>query len=432
MVKYNPQVTREAVAGIVASDGCGSIATALEVMDCVVKHLKARGIVIIFNCHNSYGTWVGAGAQKYDQGLWNLPGYTTEDWVESLETMARRYKIEGMDLRNEIHDQDGVRITWGESKDVNTDWLAASTLAYERLYAVDPDILVIVGGLCWNFDLRKMARNVGPISAFNNRKLVYTVHVYTFSFWWLYENNIISRVLTPVALSFCVLCWAVSVTCFVVLCRSSESNGYKTLTAVPPPVHGWMLSVLLAAGSSIYFFSFWLAMTVTYEKTATSAGCSSMAEDARPYVITCGVMVALSGLCLLGYGVVICCYSAMFSCIRVAAWSTLWLGALFTSLGIVGIYLGTEGSYVDYLGHFALNDRPVPVWIGEFGTGNPSDYMFRFLWRFMNERYNLDFAYWAFNGLKWREGKWESESFGLMNDDYSDWRFYSFFKDLYK
>lgn len=432
MAKYNPQVTREAVAGIMASDNCTSTATALDVMDCVVKHLKVRGIIIILNCHNSYGTWVGAGAQKHDQGLWNLPGYSTEDWVKSMETMAMRYKVDGMDLRNEIHDQDGVRITWGESNDVNKDWLAASTLAYDRLYAADPDILAIVGGLCWNFDLRKMTKHVGPIRAFDNRKLVYTVHVYPFSFWWLYENNLIYRVLTPIALSFCVLCWALSVTSFVVLSRSNESKGYKTLRAVSPPAHGWALSLLLAAGSSVYLFSFWLAMSVIYENTATSAGCTSMAEDARPYVIGFGVMVALSGLCLLTYAVVVCCYSVMFSCLRVTAWSTLWLGALFTSIGTVGIYLGNERSYVDYLEHFALNNRPVPVWVGEFGTGNPSEYMFNFLWKFINEKYNLDFAYWAFNGLKWRNDMWEPETFGLMNNDYSDWRFHSFFKDLYK
>ena len=116
MAKYNPPVLPSSVAGIAPSDGCASTARAFDVMDCVVRHLQQRGILLIFNCHNSYGTWVGANDQKYNQGLWNLPGFTTEDWVQSLETFARRYKITGIDLRNEIHDQDGVRITWEETE----------------------------------------------------------------------------------------------------------------------------------------------------------------------------------------------------------------------------------------------------------------------------------------------------------------------------
>ncbi len=37
----------------------------------------------------------------------------------------------------------------GETLDVNTDWLAASSAAYERIFRIDPEILVVVGGLCW-------------------------------------------------------------------------------------------------------------------------------------------------------------------------------------------------------------------------------------------------------------------------------------------
>ena len=180
MVKYNPVVPAHAIAGISQADLCNATARALDVMDCVVRHLQARGILIILNNHNSWGTWVGANAEKHDQGLWDLPGYSVEDWIQSLEALARRYRVAGFDLRNEIHDQDGKRITWGESQDLRTDWLAASTAAYERIRSIDPEPLAIVGGLCWNTDLRAMAKRVGPLRAFNDKKLVYTVHVYTF------------------------------------------------------------------------------------------------------------------------------------------------------------------------------------------------------------------------------------------------------------
>jgi len=431
MAKYNPRVAPSSVAGVVPSDGCASVLSALDVMDCVVGHLKSRGILIIFNCHNSYGTLVGAGAQKYNQGLWNLPGFSTEDWVQSLETMARRYEMAGMDLRNEIHDQDGVRITWGESDDVDTDWLAASSLAYDRLHAIDPEILAIVGGLCWNYDLRAMARKVGPLRAFNNRKLVYTVHVYPFSFWWLADDRVITKVVTPIVLSFALLFLVLSGCCFVESMRKGGITDYKTLGSVVPPRHSGWATLILALGSSNFAFSFWLAMTVTYVDVFSSAGCSSLAADAVQYVVASAVMVGLSGVCFLVYLCILCCYPELFSCARVSAWVTLWIGLLFASVAAVGLYMRTERSYLDNLEHFALNDRPVPVWVGEFGTGDPGDGMYKFVWRYIHDKYDLDFAYWAFNGLKRRYGEWESDFFGLMNDDYSSWRFPSFIKDLF-
>jgi hypothetical protein len=431
MAKYNPPVLASSVAGIVPSDGCRSVLTALDVMDCVVGHLRSRDILIIFNCHNSYGTWVGAGAQKYDQGLWNLPGFSTEDWVQSLETMARRYKMAGMDLRNEIHDQDGVKITWGQSDDVNTDWLAASSMAYGRLHAIDPEILAIVGGLCWNYDLRAMAKNVGPVQAFNNRKLVYTVHVYSFSFWWLAEDRVITKVITPLALGFFVLLMVASVLCFAAILKNNGASDYKIFGSPAPPQHNLFETLILVLGSSNFVFSFWLMLTVTYANVTSSVGCSTLAADVVPFVVFLAVMVGLSGVCFLLYVCIICCYPDLFSLVRVCAWATLWIALLFLSVTLVGLYLGTERSYLDNLQLFALNDRPVPVWIGEFGTGDPEDDVFQFLWRYIHDKYDLDFAYWPFNGMKWRNGQWESEPFGLMNDDYSGWRFPKFIKYLF-
>ena len=81
MAKYNPPVLPSSVAGIVPSDECASTARAFDVMDCVVRHLQERCILLICYCHKSDGTWVGANDQKYNQGLWNLRGFSSEDWV---------------------------------------------------------------------------------------------------------------------------------------------------------------------------------------------------------------------------------------------------------------------------------------------------------------------------------------------------------------
>lgn len=419
MVKYNPLVTPEAVAGILPTDGCNSTRRALDVMDCVVSHLQRRGILIIFNSHNSHGTWVGAGAAKPDQGLWNLPGYSTEDWIQSMELITGRYKIAGMDLRNEIHDQEGVRITWGESDNINTDWLAASTAAYARLYRIDPDILAIVGGLCWNTDIRAMTRTVGPAQALRNRKLVYTVHIYTFSFWWN-EQAILTKVMAPLSIWLFLVYLTASITCFYCNYYSSGwSEGYELLDVLSdrPKSIPRSTTVLAFLSASVCFDAGWLAFAVFYYNTAIAAGCSSFADESNWLIILASSALEVA-LCAAGY----LCYTREFPCLLFISFALLWLSLFFLGIFTVGTYLSSHTSYLDSLNTWSLHDSPVPVWVGEFGTGTPDEPIFKLIWEFINARHDLDFAYWAFNGRKWKNGVWESEGFGLMNDNYSDWR----------
>ena len=80
--------------------------------------------------------------------------------------------------------QSGTIITWGQRNDTDTDWLAAATLAEAAIAEVAPDALVIVSGLCWGLDIRQLAERPGPAAALYRRKLVFTTHMYPFSFWW--------------------------------------------------------------------------------------------------------------------------------------------------------------------------------------------------------------------------------------------------------
>ena len=447
MVKYNPVVKPESIAGIAPSDNCNSTERALGVMDCVVHHMQMRGILIIFNNHNSWAGWVGAGAAKNnDQGLWNLPGYSTEDWIQSLEFLVRRYKISGIDLRNEIHDQGGVRITWGETSNVNTDWRAASTAAYERIYHVDPDILVIVGGLCWNTDLRAMAKKIGPSRAFANKKLVYTVHIYTFTFWWnaAAGGNMIRHVITPYSLLFSFISLLIAGACIftsyqqqqMLWCSASTTTthmvSYRQLELLDcsdinhldcdnlkPTVVDW--SIFLSM--SIVFHVGWLCLAVFYFHTANAAGCSSFANDSIWLIRLASVLVFCSSV-----GIV--CY--IRDCVTTAFVSGLvWLGALFFSIFALGTYLSSNTAYSDSLRSWSLDDISVPVLVGEFGTGTPDEASFKWLWEFIHDRYNLDFAYWAFNGRKWMDGAWQSESYGLANDQYTRFRIPSFIKVIF-
>jgi hypothetical protein len=444
MVKHNPPVPAHAVAGILPTDGCGSTGRALDVMDCVVSHLQRRGILLIFNSHNSRGTWVGAGAAKPDQGLWNLPGYSTEDWIRSMETIARRYKVAGMDLRNEIHDQDGVRITWGESDDVDTDWLAASSAAYERLHRVDPDMLAIVGGLCWNTDIHAMMRKVGPAQALRNRKLVYTVHVYSFSFWWDGEK-VVSEVLTPMSIWLFLGCLSASIVCFYFcghgfnyIRHGGRPEGYELMYSAEHKSYyyrnkmesgrSWQTTALAFLSASVLFSAGGLALAVFYYNTAIEAGCSSFAADSTWLVILAST--ALGVAVLAGAGLL--CGGGGVPWHLLASFSLLWLGLLSLGVFAVGTYLSTYASYFDAFDTWSLRDRPVPVWVGEFGTGTPDEPIFRLIWEFINARHDLDFAYWAFNGRKWRDGAWESEGFGLLDDAYAGWRLPEFVRAIFQ
>lgn len=360
-----------------------------------------------------------------------------------METITQRYKIDGMDFRNEIHDQNGVKITWGETNDVDTDWLAAATAAYERLHRIDPEILAIVGGLCWNTDLRAMTKKVGPRMAFDNGKLVFTVHVYTFSFWWSAEDHFVENVATPVSLWLSVIFLSSSAIGFCVYDqrksteRPSRCGAYNVLeennpcdkcyrytrrrnnpelqNELPNPL---TVSPVTAAflASSIIFHAGWLALAAFYFNTATSAGCSSFAADSVWLITLTSILTLCSGL------IFICC-CLRFTLLHLVSFSLLWTGILFMSIFAVGTYLSSDTAYYDSLKTWALNDRPVPVWVGEIGTGAPNEPSFQLLWQYIRDKYDLDFAYWAFNGRKFTQQGWETESFGLMNDQYSDWRF---------
>jgi len=91
--------------------------------------------------------------------------------------------------------------------------------------------------------------------------------------------------------------------------------------------------------------------------------------------------------------------------------------------------------HLDGLWGWALEDGfpyTAPVWMGEFGQEVRGQYWLNFV-RYLSSR-DVDFAYWALNGLKYAEGKvdtqsgnfitydkprWENETFGVLSHDYS-------------
>jgi len=105
----------------------------------------------------------------------------------------------------------------------------------------------------------------------------------------------------------------------------------------------------------------------------------------------------------------------------------------YTFAHIVPTYWWME-RHLDGLWGYALEDGhpyTAPVWMGEFGTQARGQYWLNFV-RYLSIR-DVDFAYWAINGLKWTEGqidgtsgeytmfdepRWTNESFGILSHDY--------------
>jgi hypothetical protein len=373
------------------------------IFDCVIEILTSKGLMIILNNHNSYASWIGVDGSP--QGLWNLPNYSVAVWLNCLEQMAYRYRenplVVGMDIRNEIHDMDGVYLTWAKSNDITTDWRAASTAAAARLQRANPDMLVIVSGLCFGYDLTEMMATPGPQSALKRRKLVYTAHVYTWDWWWTH-------------LSWGQICtFAAALFLFGAIIVRFQ---YQALHAVGP-----RRVLALHAGSALGPFAVaWLSTYVFWHDAVRSLGCSALVTNLHPALAACTLAVAGAAICTarlplcartdsrrawLGCFGALCCLQAVY----------LLLLALFSTS-----YLMVERE----LGRWGLPDRPVPVWVGEFGSGADDDRtIWRHLIRFI-QAHELDFAYWPLNGRKWNEAgrRWDDESFGLLTPDYATLR----------
>lgn len=90
--------------------------------------------------------------------------------------------------------------------------------------------------------------------------------------------------------------------------------------------------------------------------------------------------------------------------------------------------------HLDGLWGFALEEGfpyTAPVWMGEFGTEVRGEYWLNFM-RYLAIR-DVDFGYWALNGMKWSEGnidgssgefvpyatpRWDDEPFGILDHTY--------------
>ena len=395
--RINPVPPAFAVSG---DPQCGH--NAMDFFDCVIRRITDAGIMVVLNNHNSYAGWVGGGDMATRQGLWNMPNYSAYVWLDCLEHMAWRYRnnslVVGMDIRNEIYDMDGTYITWGKSKDITSDWMAASYAASDRIEAVNPEMLIIVSGLCIGYDITEMTMFPGPSNALNRRKLMYTVHVYTWGLWW--EQ----------------LSWAsinlLSVALLLVggLLMNAHARWLATMQKVD------LVGVAVSAFGPFAVLHF--AVFYIWYGVYQSIGCSA-------YTHTLGVTMAFYGV-MAGLSVVF----TVKSRVGIQAQHLWWFLVGFLCCAHALYFIGLSGVSQTYfmisneLSKWKLDRTPVPVWLGEFGSNWRDN---RLVWRNLLDylkNNNVNFAYWPLNGQTWDNlhSKWMDESFGLLNENYTNVR----------
>lgn len=166
---------------------------ALDVLEACVTALTDAGIAVIMNNHITHATWC-CGADPCDAAWSNdhlgplcRIQQNEEEWIQHWEAVMARFVdnpyVIGADLRNEVRGMWGT-MTWGR-------WAAAAEAAGNRLLAMNPDWLVIVGGTESGNDLTGARER--PVVLDVPDRLVYSAHVYAWSGWGSREGRFARR-----------------------------------------------------------------------------------------------------------------------------------------------------------------------------------------------------------------------------------------------
>lgn len=455
--------------------------TFLDGFDAGIEALSNAGLMVIIDQHVSRAGYCCHWSQ--DEGLWYVPGYPEETWIQSLVNMTKRYKgnpfVVGMDLRNEVHDLhsnpkwgSGLMMTWGDGNP-KTDWAAAATRAGNRVLAENQDMLIVVMALCFGMELRPMRSQ--PISLDLPNRVVYQTHNYIeYQFW-----NLITR---DLGISFSTLRIAtlISGVFFAAILSFLLRSWRRTGRAYPPRQ---LLLVSLGAWLTVFSCLFLGVAFAAYKAACTYCEWGAQ-QDFLPWVYFWS-LTAVVGLVLVvvswrpsgtasvaellqvdkyvmqsdescdeetdlfqksddrgggssgserditkpwDTGLVI-----RLQCFIVSVILLVMCGVGLFAAIVVDTYWFYE-RWLDKQWGFALEEgQPftAPVWMGEFGYLNHGPFWLMFM-RYLSSR-DVDFAYWAINGIKYSEGfngadgvyrplpggaRWVVELYGILGPDW--------------
>ena len=393
LVMRNPSPNASAIAGIDHSE-C-NVSTALEVLDCQVQELTRTGLMVILNNHNSFAGWVGS-KERVPQGLWHTDRFPTRDWVTSLSALASRYSnnqlVVGIDIRNEIHDQDGIVITWGQSNDTDSDWKAATVMADAAIREVNPEVLVIVSGLSRAYDLRAMQ----DLDNYRS-KYVFTTHAYTFSWWFTSVNWV---------LVFWLSLLFIAGNLAVVYHVRRKQHLLRSYIAVSNYRPTWPYVV----AGAVLWPKYAVLVSLVWIQQAKQAGCSSIADDAN-ITLMLGILgllaVTATFLFLTRYENVMCWN-------RLLIYFGLWNACLGAVQAALSLFYQTYGAVLWDLRRW--HSRHIPVWVGEFGTvvGDTS-----LAWNWLTTYIrDMHYAYWPLNGCAQPFDKFINDTYGILDCDW--------------
>lgn len=153
---------------------------ALDVLDAVIDTLGRHRLMVVLDNHRGRGDW--CCDEAHGDGLWHTPAYPESSWLADRRFMAERYRnrpqVVAAELRNEIRPDPSQQLTptWGDGNPA-TDWRAAAERGGNAVLAANPKLLVVVGGLNYQYDLKGVPAH--PVTLSVPGRLVYAVHDYT-------------------------------------------------------------------------------------------------------------------------------------------------------------------------------------------------------------------------------------------------------------
>jgi hypothetical protein len=300
--------------------------------------------------------------------------------------------VVGIDIRNEIHDQDGIVITWGQTGNADSDWKAATMLADAAIRDANAHVLVIVSGLCRSFDLRAMQDLPNYRS-----KYVFSTHTYTWSWWF---TRVDWKLVFGLSLLFIVsnLC--------AVYYLSQKRHMQCSYNAVVNYRSAW--PYVLASGVSLPLYS--VVVNLVWIAHAKDAGCSSIADDATPTLylsIFVLFVVVVAWLVLVTHENVIR-YS------RLVTYWCLWNACLGAVQAGFSVFYQTYAAVLWELRRW--ESRHTPVFVGEFGTV-VGDSSVEWGW-LMTYIADMHYAYWPLNGCAQPFDKFINDTYGILDCDW--------------
>lgn len=162
-----------------------------EVHSRVVSILTAHNLMVILDNHVSKPQW--CCSNNDGNGFWGDEYFDANEWLQGLTTIASTFSnnpfVVGISLRNELR---GPRQN-------EADWRVLMSQAAEAVHDVNPNVLLIAGGLSYATDLNFLSNKRDLDTEHFPEKLVYEFHWYRYN--RLTKGSDFSNASDPVACS---------------------------------------------------------------------------------------------------------------------------------------------------------------------------------------------------------------------------------------